>query len=137
MRFRYSCLFVPDVPRAVTFYREAFGFELRYMHPSRGYAELETGATLLAFTGEAFLRDAALLGDLAIQPNRPDAAPAGAHLAFVTDDIERDWARAVSAGAVVVRPPDPKPWGQTAGYLRDPDGVVIELCTPSPRDGAQ
>jgi hypothetical protein len=27
-----------------------------------------------------------------------------------------------------------KPWAQTAGYLRDLDGVIVELATSSPRD---
>ena len=52
----------------------------------------------------------------------------------MTDDIDRDWAHAISAGAVVVKEPQAKPWGQTTGYLRDLDGIIVELCTRSPRD---
>src|SRR5688572_25617575 len=103
MLFRYSGLFVPDVPATVAFYQRAFGFALRYMHPSNGYAELETGATLLAFVSEDFLRTANLLGGLPTRPNRPDLDPIAAQVAFVTDDLAQDWNRAVSAGAVVVR----------------------------------
>jgi lactoylglutathione lyase len=49
--------------------------------------------------------------------------------------MESDWRRATSAGAVVVKAPEIKPWGQTTGYLRDCNGVIVELCTRSPRDG--
>jgi lactoylglutathione lyase len=35
---------------------------------------------------------------------------------------------------VVVKLPEAKPWGQTAGYLQDMNGVLVELCTPSLRD---
>jgi lactoylglutathione lyase len=55
-------------------------------------------------------------------------------VAFVSEDIEADWQRATAAGAVVVKMPESKPWGQTAGYLRDRNGFIIELCTRSPRD---
>ena len=134
MLFRYSGLFVPDVPATVTFYERAFGFGLRYIHPSNGYAELETGATLLAFVSEDFLRTADLLGGTPTRPNRPDLDPIAAQVAFVTDDLPRDWNRAVAAGAVVVKEPEPKPWGQTIGFVRDLNGFIVELGTVSPRD---
>jgi len=134
LQFRYSGFFVPDVPATVRFYEAAFGLKLRYMHPSSGYAELETGSTLLAFVGEGFLKDAELLGNTETLPNRPDSNPIAAQVAFVTRDIDRDWQRAVRAGATVVKGPQAKPWGQTVGYLRDINGLIVELCTPSPRD---
>jgi uncharacterized glyoxalase superfamily protein PhnB len=48
--------------------------------------------------------------------------------------METDWQRATRAGATVIKMPEAKPWGQTTGYLRDLNGVVVELCTRSPRD---
>lgn len=48
LQFRAAAFFVQDVPATVHFYKSAFGLKLRYMHPSSGYAELETGPTLLA-----------------------------------------------------------------------------------------
>jgi lactoylglutathione lyase len=134
LQFRYSGFFVADVPATVRFYETAFRLKLRYMHPSSGYAELETGSTLLAFVGEGFLKDAELLGNTETLPNRPDSNPIAAQVVFVTRDIDRDWQRAVRAGATVIKEPQAKPWGQTVGYLRDINGVIVELCTPSPRD---
>ncbi len=127
-------IFVRDVPATVRFYEAAFGLKLRYLHPSSGYAELETGDTLLAFVGEDFLKDAALLGALGTRPNRPSADPIAAQIAFVTRNLNADWARALAAGATVVKEPEAKPWGQTVGYMRDINGILVELCTPSPRD---
>ena len=106
LKFRYSALFVPSVPETVAFYERAFGFQLRYMHPSSGYAELETGDTLLAFVGGDFIETANLLGELRFEANRPAAA---AQLALVTDDMDGDWMRALSAGATVVKAPELKP----------------------------
>lgn len=136
LQFRYTGFFVNDVPATVTFYEAAFGFTLRYMHPSSGYAELETGDTLLCFVSDAFVDRAALLGGMAYTPNRADADAAAAQVAFVTDDMDADWGRAVAAGASIVKLPEAKPWGQTAGYLRDCNGVIVELNTRSPRDAA-
>jgi lactoylglutathione lyase len=134
LHFRYSAFFVGDVPATVAFYEKAFGFKLRYMHPSSGYAELDTGNTLLCFVSDDFVENARLIGGLAYTPNRPQANPAAAQVAFVCDDIDGDWARAVAAGAVVIKKPEAKPWGQTAGYLRDCNGIIVELNTRSPRD---
>jgi len=38
--------------------------------------------------------------------------------------------RAVDAGAVSVVAPDARPWGQVVAYVRDLNGVLVELCTP-------
>jgi len=50
--------------------------------------------------------------------------------------VQADWERAISAGAAIAKEPEPKPWGQTVGYLRDCNGAIVELCTRSPRDAA-
>lgn len=134
LQFRYAAFFVQDVPATVRFYESAFGLRLRYMHPSSGYAELETGSTLLAFVGERFVMDANLLGGIETVPNRAGGHPIAAQVAFVTRDMAGDWQRAVRAGATIVREPEAKPWAQTVGYLRDINGIIVELCTPSPRD---
>jgi uncharacterized glyoxalase superfamily protein PhnB len=133
LQFRNSGFFVENVVGTVDFYTRAFGFRMRYLHPSQGYAELDTGSTLLCFVGEAFLAEANLLGGAPTVCARPDQPVIGAQIALVTRDLDRDWERAIAAGATVLKKPETKPWGQTAGYLRDPNGILVELCTPSPR----
>jgi lactoylglutathione lyase len=134
LQLRCTGFFVEDVPATVQFYEAAFGLRLRYLHPSRGYAELDTGATLLAFVGERFEADVALLGGRALRINRRELDPIAAQIALVTSDLDAAWQRAVDAGAEIVKRPEPKPWGQTVGYLRDHNGVLVELATRSPRD---
>ncbi len=41
-----------------------------------------------------------------------------------------DPARALEAGFTPFVEPRVMPWGQTVAYVRDPDGVLVELCTP-------
>ena len=134
LNFRFAGFFVRDVPATVGFYQRAFGIGMRYMHPSLGYAELATGDTLLGFLGEEFLRSTNLLGGIEMICAKPGKMPIGTLIALVSHDLDRDWRRAVDAGAVVVKLPEPKPWGQTAGYLQDMNGALAELCTPSLRD---
>jgi lactoylglutathione lyase len=40
------------------------------------------------------------------------------------------WDAALAAGAIVVSPPRTKPWGQTVAYVRDLEGMLVEICTP-------
>ena len=133
LTLRCTGFFVEDVPKTLSFYQAAFGLNLRYLHPSTGYAEVETGETLLAFVSEQFIDEASLLGGSPFRTNRHDTAPIAAWIAFVTADMEGDWQRALAAGATVVKLPEAKPWGQVVGYLRDLNGVIVELCTKSPR----
>ena len=71
--FRYSGWFVSDVPATVAFYERVFGLRLRYMHPSRAYAELEGDGTLLAFIGEGLVDRLSGVGDLRYRPDRAAA----------------------------------------------------------------
>ena len=39
-------------------------------------------------------------------------------------------AKAINAGAVSIKEPLLKPWGQTVSYVRCPDGTLVEICSP-------
>src|SRR3954467_1776517 len=93
MRFGYTILYVRDVPASVEFYERAFGLERRLVHESGQYAEMETGATALAFAAR----------DLAAE-NLPDElrpGPPGDHPSYevclVTEDVGAGFKRAVDA----------------------------------------
>ena len=49
MRFGYTILYVADVSASLDLYERAFAQRRRFLHESGAYAELETGATVLAF----------------------------------------------------------------------------------------
>lgn len=126
MKLGYVIVYTPNVPAALSFYERAFGLSRRFLHESNDYGELNTGATVLGFADDKL----AVLNGLTVRPNRPGEPAAGVEIALVTDDVAAAYAVAVAAGAAPVREPEKKPWGQTVAYLRDPDGVVVELCTP-------
>jgi lactoylglutathione lyase len=127
MKFGYTIVYVYSVTEALIFYKEAFGFETRFLHDSNQYGELDTGATVLAFASHA-------MGEMNLgghyQKTDPNAAPLGIELAFVTENVEFAFAKAVAAGAIAIKPPIEKPWGQVVAYVRAKDGSLIELCSP-------
>lgn len=126
MKLGYIILYVQDVTATVAFYEKAFGLVRRFVHESGGYAEMETGATALAFVAEGMAKE----NGLTVRYLRPKEDAAAVELALVTPDVEAAYKRAVEAGARATQPPKQKPWGQTVAYVRDLDGVLVELCTP-------
>jgi lactoylglutathione lyase len=126
MKFGYTIVYVPSVADTLRFYQDAFGFETRFLHESGEYGELETGATVLAFASHGM----GLLNlEGVYQKTDPATAPLGVELAFVTDDVAAAYAKALAAGAVAIKPPVEKPWGQTVAYVRSMEGSLIELCS--------
>src|SRR4051812_48689524 len=125
MRFGFTILYVGDVAASVEFYERAFGLERRLVHDSGQYAELETGATALAFAALE------LAAENVPGLPRPDGARAGFEVCFVTEDVAAGYARAVEAGAEPVSEPSTKPWGQDVAYVRDRDGVLVEIASPT------
>lgn len=122
----YVLIYVPDVARAVEFWQKAFGLEVGFAHDSGQYTELATGATRLGFVDEVLAES----NGGSFRRNRMEDDAPGIELALTTPDVEAAWQRAIAAGAIAVKPPATKPWGQVVSYVRDPDGVLVELCTP-------
>ena len=58
--------------------------------------------------------------------NKPFAIEIG----FTTQNVQETLDSAIKEGATLVEEPKTKPWGQTVAYAKDPDGFLIEICTP-------
>ena len=123
MRFGYTILYVRDVAASLAFYERAFAQQRRLLHESGQYAELETGATTLAFASHELA--ASNLPELSL------SSGSSFEVCFVTEDVAAAYARAVEAGAEGVSEPQTKPWGQQVAYVRDPDANLIELASPA------
>jgi lactoylglutathione lyase len=127
MRFGYTITYVADVAKSLAFFNEAFGFATRFLHDSGTYGELHSGETTIAFASDA-LADSNFPGGHVSAHSSPK--PLGMEMALVTDDVAAAHANALACGAQELSPPVEKPWGQVVSYLRCPDGLLIELCTP-------
>ena len=127
MKFGYTIVYVSSVTNTLNFYKNAFGFETRFLHESEQYGELSTGETVLAFASHA-------MGEMNLangyQKTNSGSLPLGIELAFVTENVLAAYLKAISAGATSISEPCEKPWGQTVAYVRDSEGVIVELCSP-------
>lgn len=127
MKFAYTILYVESVPETIDFYERAFGFVRKFVTPEQDYGELLSGETTIAFASLELGRSNFSRG---FQPITNTGKPIGIEMAFVTENIENDFQRAIDAGATEYEPLVQKPWGQQVGYVRDQNGILIEICTP-------
>lgn len=127
VKFGYTILYVQDVTRSITFYEKAFGLERKFIAPDNDYGELSTGAVTLSFASVDLAKTH--LKDGFIQ-STASAKPLAMEIAFTTDNVEEVYQKAISAGAVSEAPAEWKPQGQLVAYVRDPDGFLVEICTP-------
>lgn len=126
MKLGYTIAYVADVAASLSFFEKAFGLQQRFLHESGDYGELETGATTLAFASLELGESNFAGGVLAASESRK---PLGMEIGLVTEDVPAAHARALAAGAVELKAPQVKPWGQTVSWVRCPAGILVELCT--------
>ena len=127
MRFGYTIIYVADVPDTIAFYEKAFGIQRRFVVEDGSYGEMDTNGATLAFVDQGFVRTGFGFDFVA---NGAGSVPPGIEIGFVTEDVESDYHTALAAGATALVAPLRKPWGQTVAYVRDMNGVIVELCTP-------
>jgi lactoylglutathione lyase len=127
VRLGWVILYVADVAASVEFYERAFGLSRRFVAEGGDYAELETGSTALAFAAHEL---AGRNVPIAYRATTRRRQPPAFEVALVTDDVPAAVTRAVEAGAALIAPPHEQPWGQTVAYVRDREGVLVELATP-------
>lgn len=127
IKFAYTILYVKDIVTTIEFYEKAFGFSRKFIAPDQSYGELLTGDTTLSFASTKLAKTNLKDGFIeSSNSNKPFAQEIG----FTTDNVEETMKAAVDAGAIRVAEPKTKPWGQVVAYVRDPDGFLIEICTP-------
>ncbi|WP_449403265.1 VOC family protein [Exiguobacterium artemiae] len=120
--YGYTILYITDPVKTRLFYHGLLGLSIKAEHGS--YTEFETGSTILAFNTKEDVRSM-------IPYEIPDkTGQQSIELGFVTEDVAHVYEQIKNAGHQTVLPPTEKPWGQTVAYVLDPDGHLIELCSP-------
>src|SRR5688500_8736816 len=111
-------LAVHDLERSAVWYREVLGCETH---------EVDPGNWVFCRTGEIDI----MLGRC---PDDVPASELGSHsyVAYLeVDDVDAFHARAVAAGADVLKPPTDEPWGMRECALRSSDGHRFMLGQPT------
>jgi len=122
-RVGYVILYVERLEAALSFYTEALGFSLKMKVDQ--YAELNTGETTLAISERSFIQEH--LG-ISLHPAGQGSSEIG--VVYPLDQVDQRFQGAIQAGASVVMEPRNQPWGQRVSYVRDPDGHLVEICSP-------
>lgn len=127
IKYAYTILYVPEVEKAVAFYESAFDFSRKFITPEGDYGEVLSGETTLAFAslelGQSNFNEGFITSNA-------KAKPFGIELVFATEEIEKVVPQAIAAGAIELEKITNKPWGQKVAYVKDPNGFLIEICTP-------
>lgn len=122
-------LAVRDLPRAVTFYREAFGWPLIVDVPVYAEFALPNNQLLGLYKREGFGLN---VGQLPIEV--PEDQLASVEVYFSVDDLPTAMTRLEVAGARTLSPLTVRDWGDEAAYFADPDGNVLVVARPAGTD---
>lgn len=128
-RFGYTIFYVDDVPTTLDFFTAAFDIPQRFVAPDGSYGELVTGETTLSFADNALAASNLEKGG-GYSPLRASDPPVGASITLITDDVDGTVQRAITHGATRYTATADKPWGQTVAYVRDANGILLEIATP-------
>jgi catechol 2,3-dioxygenase-like lactoylglutathione lyase family enzyme len=110
MRLTYAIKYVADMDRAIAFYRDKLGLELRFQSPF--WTEFATGETVLA-----------------LHPSSHDNAAGSVELGFAVDDLGEFYARREQLGIEFTREPKEMHGIHIAG-IRDSDGAQVSVSGP-------
>ena len=126
IKFGYTILYVENVEESIVFYENVFGFSRKFITPENDYGELLTGETTLSFASKKLASQN--LQEGFVESSLEDK-PFAIEIGFITDDVPELVQKATTFGAVLVKEPTQKPWGQIVAYVRDLDGFLVEICT--------
>jgi catechol 2,3-dioxygenase-like lactoylglutathione lyase family enzyme len=116
MRVNYAIVFVSDMKRAVSFYRDVIGLPLRFESP--GWTEFATdGATLALHASEAANSE----GD-----NPQQVAAGRCRPGLSVPNLDEFHKRMVEKNVPCIQEPQETFGARTAQYL-DPDGLAISV----------
>ncbi|HVZ01800.1 MAG TPA: VOC family protein [Dongiaceae bacterium] len=141
--FNHTSFTVADMDKSVKFWTEMLGFEAASVSPREGRWQEEAtgipGASLMVAHLYGHGHHIEFIQYLAgaIPGAAPQPALRGAaHVCLETDDIERTWAALLKAGATaqgaIATVTTGAVGGARAGYIRDPNGILIELLQLAP-----
>jgi len=125
VKLGYTLIYVDDVVATMKFYEKAFGLKRGFLHESKQYGEMITGETKLGFVHHETAKSHGFkYNKLSLK-----AKAAGIEIGLVATDVKKAFAKAVKAGAKPVSNPAEKPWGQVVSYVRDCNGLLVEICS--------
>jgi lactoylglutathione lyase len=117
VRVNYAIVYVSDMTRAVSFYRDVLGLPLKFESP--GWTEFATdGATLALHISE---------GPVSAEADPHHTAAGRCHPGLSVPSLAAFHARMVERGVSCIREPEDVLGARIAQYV-DPDGLAISVA---------
>lgn len=124
MRLDGIGLFVNDMPTMIRFYRDVLGFEIKEAEDAVNVYLIKDGTLFMLYERKNFEKMTSRKYEYLKGLN------GHFEIALYVDTFEEvdiEFAKAVSKGATPVLEPTDEPWGQRTCYIADPEGNLIEI----------
>ena len=124
MRLDGFGLFVDDMATMIRFYRDVLGFEIKEAEDAVNVYLIKDGTLFMLYERKNFEKMTSRKYEYLKGLN------GHFEIALYVDTFEEvdiEFAKAVSKGATPVLEPTDEPWGQRTCYIADPEGNLIEI----------
>ena len=124
MRLDGIGLFVDDMVTMIRFYRDVLGFEIKEAEDAVNVYLIKDGTLFMLYERKNFEKMTSRKYEYLKGLN------GHFEIALYVDTFEEvdiEFAKAVSKGATPVLEPTDEPWGQRTCYIADPEGNLIEI----------
>lgn len=124
MRLDGFGLFVEDMAKMIRFYRDVLGFEIREGEEASNVYLMKDGTLFLLYGRNDFEKMTSRKYEYIKGVN------GHSEIALYVDtfeEVDEEYAKAISKGAISVMEPETEPWGQRTCYIADPEGNLIEI----------
>ena len=124
MRLDGIGLFVDDMATMIRFYRDVLGFEIKEAEDAVNVYLIKDGTLFMLYERDNFEKMTSRKYEYLKGLN------GHFEIALYVDTFEEvdiEFAKAVSKGATPVLEPTDEPWGQRTCYIADPEGNLIEI----------
>jgi len=129
MKLDFTMLLVKRFDECFLFYRDVLGFKVRWGDIGFSYASFDAGGgtKFSIFRSERFVQKSGISG--------LPYASLDHVMVFETNDLDKKLGDIKKKGGHFLDAPKEYPdWGVKAVHLRDPDGNLIQISSPLPKD---
>ena len=124
MRLDGFGIFVEDMAKMICFYRDVLGFEIKEDEDAANVYLIKDDTLFLLYGRKDFEKMTSRKYEYIKGLN------GHTEIALYVDrfeEVDAEYERAISKGAVSVLEPVTEPWGQRTCYIADPEGNLIEI----------